>query len=138
MNTLILIVRIILLLVLLVVGVELGMGVLGYTRVRRRRGRRRGLFPSSGRPQDGVVNEPSEEKTMDNICDYEIVGGYGNTCSRKSIPGKTKCAIHHAWTCNVCGKPAVKGCNNANSLVCGVPVCEDHVMCVAHRSKDAD
>lgn len=75
---------------------------------------------------------------MDNICDYEIVGGYGNTCSRKSIPGKTKCAIHHAWTCNVCGKPAVKGCNNANSLVCGVPVCEDHVMCVAHRSKDAD
>ena len=44
-------------------------------------------------------------------------------CGAVVVEGETRCA-EHLRNCVECGYPAVRGCENAGSLVCGSPLCE--------------
>lgn len=55
-----------------------------------------------------------------NKCTYDIP--YWGPCEEEN------CKQHKDIKCNVpkCGRPAIKGCSNGTSLICGTPLCFEH------------
>lgn len=59
---------------------------------------------------------------MNKLCRWD--GGWAGRCQNVGSNSDGMCDEHTGLTCVSCGKPAVRSCPSASSLVCGAPLCE--------------
>jgi len=71
------------------------------------------------------------QKEISGVCQYNVGCGWSDAICGKDLP----CKEHDNLICSHegCDLPAKAGCDNAGSLVCGMPVCgSKHMHCGRH------
>ena len=65
-------------------------------------------------------------------CKFDIA--WRGQCSKPVVEGREFCEEHYGVVCSHrdCHNQAVKSCPMASSLVCGAPICDDHIYCHYH------